>query len=182
MEELLQQFSPGSQALIKALSDQPGLPWHAWVRECALRKRELSRPEYIKWLRDKREESIKGAAGATDDSPAGRYHLGLLPLIRQEILESDAASPDQPGDAESIAREASHLIMEGKLGAALKMAHTFFEQHSQYRDQQFETVHLLSEFNLYEEKERSGVMNHESLTAARSHIRNALLGLLKELK
>ncbi|RMG21385.1 MAG: hypothetical protein D6730_18360 [Bacteroidetes bacterium] len=170
-------FSPETRRIIAEFSQfQSG----DWLRECAIRKQDLKRNEYLAWLQQVREQSFKGYAQSEAGSPAHAYHHFRLKLIRQEMQEAESET-EVPLEKHRIRKNVMRHIMEGRLEMALKQTYHFLEKQKELEAFQYELIHLLSEFNHYEEKERKGMLKHEQLSLARNRIRNALLHIIKEI-
>lgn len=153
--------------------------WMRWLKECVLRKQELERLEYLKWLREQREVSIKGKVESLESSGAWLYHSLLIPLIRYEIQQGENEKPL----AESLNfSKITRMVVEGQMDNALESLWELVAADKRYRHCEHDMVHLLSEFRHYEEKERKGLLDHETIRVARNQIRDSLLSTIRELQ
>lgn len=144
---------------------------NSFLKEIALRKREIEHLEYDKWLREKREEAIRGIIDSGKNSPAQLYHELVLPVIREEIKDAENQKPK----TENFKKDITKLVLNGQLDTALEMCMEHASEH--FPDHVKETIHLISEFRHYESQERKKLLDQEAVSRARAHIRDSVLSL-----
>ncbi|MDP5171729.1 MAG: hypothetical protein NWR72_15890 [Bacteroidia bacterium] len=154
--------------------------WKRWLKACFLRKQELAKLEYEQWLRMERETAINGMVESLEGSAAHLYYEALLPIIREEINQSDNLKPEET-TLGKVRVQAIDLVKLGRLGDAIELVSECVVSDPDQRYRINDLIHLQSELAHLNDGERKGVLPIETIKTGRNQLLNALLGILDEI-
>ncbi len=156
--------------------------WRKWLKECGLRRQEFERLEYLVWLREEREKTIRGMVDNPSSSPVHAFYEELLPIIRAEISQEEHQKPSHT-DILQLRKQVMDLVKHGRLVEAVELLDEYLEQKQgpDLRHRKMELIHLQSELAHFNQSERKGILPFETIRTGRNQLLHSLLGILDEL-